>query len=106
MRTIAMLFLTGALMLAYAAERHSVRLFQPAFVGQTELRPGDYQLTLDGNRAVFKKRGGQETAEAEVKVESSDRKYPSTAVLYDTTGGKYKVSEIRLGGTRTKLIFN
>ena len=40
-----------------------------------------------------------------MKIENVERKYDSTAVRYSDQGGKATISEIRLGGTKTKLVF-
>ena len=43
--------------------------------------------------------------ETKIKTESVDRKYDSTSVRYTQENGKYNIQEIRLGGTKTKLVF-
>ena len=51
-------------------------------------------------------KGKKTVAESQVKIETSDTKYGSTSVRYSNGDGKYKVQEIRLGGTNTRLVFN
>ena len=68
------------------------------------MQPGEYKLDLDGSKVVI--RNGKKIAEAEVKVETSDTKFNSTSVRYENGNGSYRVQQIRLGGTKTKLIFN
>jgi hypothetical protein len=97
------LFLTLALAVA-SASTHSVQLFQPSIVSGQELKPGQYKLTVDDSKVIISK--GKQSVEASVKMETSDSKFSSTSVRYITEGGKMKVSEIRLGGTNTKLVFN
>jgi hypothetical protein len=46
------------------------------------------------------------SVEANVKVESAESKFNSTSVRYQNGDGKYRIQEIRLGGTKTKLVFN
>jgi len=50
-------------------------------------------------------RNGKVHGECAVKVETGDSKYDATTVRYDNTSGKMKIQEIRLGGTKTKLVF-
>ena len=69
----------------------------------TELKPGDYTLELKDEKVVIKK--GKQMGEAPVKVETADSKYASTTVRYRNGDGKYRIQEIHLGGTNTKLIF-
>jgi hypothetical protein len=97
------LLITVALAAASAAT-YDLTLFQPSVVNGTELKPGEYKITVDANKAVIAK--GKEKVEVAVKVENTDSKFNSTSVRYASQDGKNKVREIRLGGTNTKLIFN
>jgi hypothetical protein len=97
-------FGTLALALASAASSYKLTLFQPSMVGNTELKPGEYKLDVNGERATIK--DGKSSVEAAVKVETGNEKFANTVVRYGNGDGKYHVQEIRLGGTRTKLVFN
>jgi hypothetical protein len=97
-------FGTLALAIASAASSYHFSLFQPSMVAGKELKPGDYKVQLNGDKAIIKV--GKETVEAAVKVESGTEKFSETSVRFDTADGKMKVQEIRLGGTTTKLVFN
>ena len=97
-------FGTLALAIASAASSYHFSLFQPSVVAGTELKPGDYKVQLNGDKAIIK--AGKQTVEAAVKVETSTEKFSETSVRFDTANGKMKVQEIRLGGTNTKLVFN
>ena len=50
-------------------------------------------------KAIIKK--GKAVAESPIKIESNEAKYPSTSVRLAGT----QLEEIRVGGTRTKLVF-
>ncbi|MBI4890455.1 MAG: hypothetical protein HY821_07495 [Acidobacteria bacterium] len=97
------LFLTIAMVCASAAS-YSVTLFQPSQVGGKDLKPGEYKLTVDKDKAIISQ--GKDKVEAQVKLESADTKYSTTTVRYADENGKSKVQEIRLGGTNTKVVFN
>lgn len=97
------LFLVLALA-ASAASTYSVTFFQPSTVGSTELKAGDYKLVMENDKVVIQK--GNEKVEATVKVETADSKFSATSVRYADQNGKMKVTEIRLGGTNTRLVFN
>ena len=86
-----------------AGETYRVNLFQTSVVNGTELKPGEYKVEVTDNKAVIKR--GKESVEAPVKLENTDTKFGSTSVRYQNADGKYKVQEIRLGGTKTKLVF-
>jgi hypothetical protein len=102
-KKITMAFMTAALMVASAAEKHNVTLFQPSFVNGTELKPGEYSVAVDGEKVVISK--GKQKVEAAIKVDTADAKFSSTSVRYANADGKYKVQEIRIGGTNRKLVF-
>lgn len=101
---ILLSFATLALAVSSAASSYRVTLFQPSIVAGTELKPGTYKITLNENKAVIS--SGKTSVEAEVKSETADAKYPSTTVRYTNGDGKYRVQEIRLGGTSTRLVFD
>ena len=82
----------------------TVTLFEPATIGGTELKAGDYRCELQDQKIVIKH--GHETSEAAVKVETGESKYSSTTVRYNVADGKNKVEEIRVGGTNMKLVLN
>jgi hypothetical protein len=92
-----------ALAIASAASTYKVTLFQPSIVNGTELKPGDYKIELKDNTAVISK--GKQSVEAPVKTETGESKFSSTSVRYHNGDGKYRLQEIRIGGTNTKLVF-
>lgn len=99
-----MVFLTAAAMsIAAAAESYKVTLFQESIVNGSTLKPGDYKVTVADNRATIM--AGRNKVEAPVTVETADSKFSATSVRYQNGDGKYRVKEIRLGGTSTKLVF-
>jgi len=99
-----MVFLTAAAMsFAVAAESYKVTLFQESIVNGSTLKAGDYKVVVDGDKATIT--AGKKKVEAPVKVEAADSKFSSTSVRYQNGDGKYRVKEIRLGGTSTKLVF-
>jgi hypothetical protein len=96
-------FLTVAVATAGAAN-YNVTLFQPSLVGGQELKPGDYKLTVENDKVIISQ--GKQKVEAAVTTETAASKFSSTSVRYANADGKYKIQEIRLGGTTTKLVFN
>jgi hypothetical protein len=87
-----------------SAETYRVTLFQPSVVKGTELKAGDYKLNVADQKVMIA--NGKNSVEVAVKVETADQKFASTTVRYAQEGGKYTIAEIRLGGTKTKLVFN
>jgi hypothetical protein len=103
MKRVMFGFAVMALAVASAADTYRVTLFQPSVVGGKELKPGEYKVTVKDNKATIGQ--GKNAVEAPVKVEATDSKFGTTSVRYETADGKYKVQEIRLGNTKTKLVF-
>ena len=97
-------FGTVAIAFASAGERYNITLHQITMVAGTELKPGDYKIQVDGEKATIT--SGKKSVEAAVKVENGDQKYGSTTVRYLTGGAMYQIDEIRVGGTKTKLVFD
>ena len=94
-------FTTVALAIGSAATTYHVTLFQSSVINGTELKPGDYKVEIKNDKAVFSQ--GKNTTEAPVKVvEDAQQKYRSNVVRY---GPESRVQEMRIGGTRTKLVF-
>ena len=86
---------------AQAATYH-ITLLKPSFVAGQELKPGDYKVEVDNDKLVISH--GKTSVETKVKTEAAEKKYDSTTVRYVVEGEKYKVQEIGIGGTKTKLV--
>ena len=89
---------------AAAASRYTIDFRNPAVVSGMELKPGIYKMEVTGDKAMIQ--GSKQQVEASVKVEEMNEKFGNTTVRYSMADGKYKVTEIRLGGTKTKVLFN
>ena len=101
----AMLFVCLVAGMAFAsAKSYTVSFLVPATIGGTELSAGDYKFELQDQKIVIKH--GRQTTEAAVKVETGNAKYATTSVQYHNADGKYKVSEIQIGGTNMKLVMD
>ena len=97
-------FGTLALAIASAASSYRFSVFEPSYFAGKELKPGDYKIELNGDKATIKI--GKQVVEAAVKVENGTEKFDQTSVQYASASGKMLVQEIRLGGTKTKLVFS
>jgi hypothetical protein len=103
MTRIAVFLLVVAAAVA-GVKSYTVNLLSPAMFGSVELKPGEYRVEVNEQTAVI--RNGKVPGECAVTVETGESKYDTTTVRYDTTSGKMRIQEIRLGGTKTKLVFN
>ncbi len=91
---------TLALGVASAASSYSVKLYDPMWIGSTQLKAGEYKVEMQGDKAVFKI--GKSVVEVPATLGKSDRKYGSTSFLSENS----KLLEIDLGGTTSKIVFS
>jgi hypothetical protein len=92
-----------AAMAMAAGKTYDLKLYEPAMVGNTELKAGEYRVQVTDDKAVIK--GSKVQKEAAIKIETADSKYNTTTVRL-SAGEKPQIKEIRLGGTKTKLVFS
>jgi hypothetical protein len=83
---------------------HKVTLTQPAMVGGTALKAGEYRLSVRNGTVTFTL--DKDSHEIPAKVETNAKKYFTDQVQYDGDRDQVKISEICLGGTTTRLVFN
>jgi hypothetical protein len=102
-RKLIILFAIAAIGIA-AAETYKVTLFQPTVVQGKELKPGQYKLDVKDTTLTIA--NGKMSVETKITVEKCDEKFNSTTIRFATADGKYSIQEIRLGGTKTKLVLN
>ena len=86
-----------------SAESYRVTLSQPSTVKGKQLKAGEYRLNVENSKLTIV--NGKESVEVPVKVQTGDTKFDTTAVRYTGTGDKVSIAEIRIGGTKTKLLF-
>jgi len=93
-----------SLAVACAASSYKITLTQPSVVNGNQLKAGEYRLSVEASKVIIA--SGKESVEIPVKVENNDQKFDTTSIRYTEEGGKSNISEIRIGGTKTKLVFN
>lgn len=104
MKKLFVLFAAAMSLVWAGAVSSKVTLFQDSYLNGVELKSGDYKLEVEGDKLVLK--NGKTKAEASVKSEEAESKFSSTSIRYKNGDGKYRITEIRVGGTKTKLIVN
>jgi hypothetical protein len=107
--TTRSLIIVGALTLSSigvaSAKSFDVILGAPAMAGNTELKAGEYKITVEGTQAVFKEAQGSKSIAVPVKVENADHKFGQTSVETSNQNGMDNIQSIDLGGSNTKLEF-
>lgn len=81
---------------------YHVKLLRPSVVKGTVLKEGDYRVNLGKDTVTIVR--GKVSVEVPAKIETADSKFDNTAVRYIDEGGKSKISEIRFGGTKTRVL--
>jgi hypothetical protein len=107
--TAKSLLFVGALSVASlgiaSAKTYDLKFDQPTMAGNTELKPGEYKLSVEGSQVTFKDVQSSKTWTAPVKVENSSRKFDSTVVESSNQGEMAHIQAIDLGGSNLKLEF-
>jgi hypothetical protein len=80
----------------------TVTLIHPAKVGSTQLKPGDYNLLVDGDKVTVKK-GKTVVAETQGSWVDRDEKPAEDAVVVGSNGA---VQEFRFQGDRRVLVLS
>jgi hypothetical protein len=108
-KKLSALFALCALVTAIAgtapsiASSYNVKLLHTSVVKDVVLKEGQYRLNLHNQTATLV--SGKVSVEVPVKMETADSKFDRTAVRYEEASGKSVITEIRIGGTKTKIVF-
>ncbi len=106
--SIKSLVLAGVLTAAAAglamAKSYDISVSGMLKAGETELKPGDYKVKVEGSEAIFTD-SNKKSITVPVKVETADKKFDTTAVETKTENGMKSVEAIRLGGSTTRIVF-
>jgi len=103
MKKLFLTFAVAALSVA-SAETFGITLNDPSVIKGTEIKAGDYKLDLKGNAVVLTR--GKTRIEVPATVQTVEQKNGGTSIIYSHENGKNVVRAIRLGGTKTKLVFD
>lgn len=80
----------------------TINISQAAKLGQASLQAGEYQLSIDGNKATVHK-GKNTVAESEGRWEERSAKSEYSSVLVGENG---QVKEVRFAGEKRVFVFN
>jgi len=90
-------------LLASAAPAYKFTLTEPAVIAGTVVKPGDYRIVVNGEKATLT--SGKTSLEVPVKVETGTQKFQYTTVESSSVAGKNMLDDIHVGGTSTTLVF-
>ena len=103
-KKLVLAFAVLSIAAAGAATGYKITITQAAVVKGNQLKAGDYRLNVEESKVTIA--NGKESVEIPVQVENNDQKFDRTAIRYTEEGGKQNITEIRISGTKTKLVFN
>jgi hypothetical protein len=90
--------------IATAASTYHIKISDPTWVGQNELKPGEYDVKVDeAGKVTFKM--GKTVIEAPAKIETNASKFGTTLLNTKSVNGQPQIKEIDLGGTKSKILF-
>jgi hypothetical protein len=87
------------------AKNYELTLSSNTKVGTLQLKPGQYSLKVQGDKATFTLLETDKQFTTTVKVETGDTKFDTTKVDANKDGNVDVVKDIELGGSKTKLEF-
>jgi len=88
-----------------SAKTFEIILSTATKAGSVQLKPGQYKLKVEGDKATFTDVNSAKSFTTPVKVQEGDKKFNDTRVQSSKEGDTDKIEEIDLGGTKTKLGF-
>jgi hypothetical protein len=101
---IAALFVALAMVVPVFAKpfTKTINISKAAKIGKADVKAGEYQLSIDGNKATIQK-GKNTVAESEGRWEERDVKAEYTSILVSPEG---QVREVRFAGQKKAFVFS
>jgi hypothetical protein len=78
-----------------------VTLTQDSVIEGKAFKAGDYKVSVENGNAMIKQ--GKQVIEVPAREENDATKFESNSLVYQEDG---KLSEVRIGGTHTKIVFD
>jgi aspartyl/asparaginyl-tRNA synthetase len=91
---------------ASADESYRFTLANSAKIGTEALRAGDYKVVVDGPKLILTDMKTGKSVELKGRVENVDKKFAATEIHAKQVEGVSQISEIRIGGSKTKIAFD
>jgi hypothetical protein len=109
MKCLVLLLAIGALAgnaIADQPKSYRITLADVFHVGNTAFEPGEYKVVLDSPKIRFIHVKTNNTVELDARIENAEKKFAATEVHSKDVDGTNRISEIRLGGSKARLIFD
>ena len=107
MRCVAILAAIGLVAgSAFADQSYRITLGTDSKIGNLEFKAGEYKLVVDAAKVRLTQANSGKAVELEAKVEEADTKHDQTEIHSKLVDGVSQISEIRIGGSKTRIAFN
>jgi hypothetical protein len=102
--TVRSLIIVGTLVLSSVAfaKSYDITVTSPAKAGTVELKPGQYNLKIEGGQAVFTD-SHDKSVRVPAKVKTTDKKFGYTRLESATHDGIDTIQAIDLGDSNTRV---
>jgi hypothetical protein len=104
MKLFRLLVTASAIAVAAQAADRRITLLDPYVIAGTKLNPGEYKVQVNGDKVKIY--SPKQSVEATAKVETGEEKYSTNSLKYEQGDLPHRITEIRLGGTNTKIVFS
>ena len=91
---------------ASADANYRVTLSNESRIGNAQFQAGDYKLAVGESRVVLTELKTGKSVEIAAKVEMGEKRFDDTAVHSRNVDGASQISEIRIGGSKTRVVFD
>jgi hypothetical protein len=91
---------------AYADQRYRITLSSVSKIGNTEFKPGEYKMVVEAPKVRFTHLNTGKEVELAAKVVQAVEKNEHTTIHSKSVDGFAQISEIRIGGSKTRIAFD
>jgi hypothetical protein len=91
---------------AYADQSCRITLSTASKIGNIEFQPGEYKLVVNAPNVRLTELNSSKSVELEARVEDADTKNDQTTIHSRSVDGVRQITEIRIGGSKTRIAFN
>ena len=101
---IALLFGVVLVSAKIGAKTYTLTISEKTVAGNTELKPGEYRIRLEGAQAVVTDQNGKQL-DITGTVETAEHKFDVTSAISTKAEGTNRLVAVQLGGTSYKIVF-
>jgi len=97
----ALMLFTGV---AWADKSYRIQFTEPVTLAGTQVDAGAYDVVIDKENVRLRDVDSGRMVDLKAQIVTVDRKYEHTAVVSSRASGSVEVTEIQLGGAKTRVV--